>query len=429
MNSKLEKIEKNTALLKIEVDREQFEKGIQRAYKKNVKRFNIPGFRKGKAPRPIIERHYGEGIFYEDAINEVCPRAYQQAVEEHGLQPVDQPEIDIIQIEKDKPFIFEAVVTVKPEVNLGNYKGIQVEKKEYPVTGEDVDKELENMRNMNARLVTTEQEPAENEDMLIIDYKGYIEGEQFEGGTADNHTLVLGSGQFIEGFEKQLLGAKAGDNVEVNVTFPEYYRAEHLAGKEAVFQVEVKEVKKKELPALDDEFVKDISEFDSLEELKKDIKEKLEKKAIQKADNELEEELIKKVTENTTIDIPEIMIEKQKDIIIRDFEIQLMYQGIKLDDYLTYVGQGLEEFRDSFNEGAGKRVKTQLTLEKIAKIEGITETEEELNKEVEELSKMYKRDDIEEFRNTLGESELNYIKDNIIVKKTVNFLIENAAIK
>ncbi len=425
MNSKLEKIEKNTAVLEIQVDREQFEKGIQRAYKKNVKRFNIPGFRKGKAPRPIIERHYGEGVFYEDAINEVCPKAYLQAIEEHDLQPVDQPEIDIVQIEKDKPFIFKAVVTVKPEVELGDYKGIQIEKKEYPVTDGDVDKELGKMRDMNARFVNVEDKPAKNEDMLTIDYKGYIDGEQFEGGTAENHTLVLGSEQFVEGFEEQLIGAKAGDSVEVNVTFPKDYKAEQLAGKDAIFQVDVKEVKEKELPDLDDEFVKDVSEFDSLEELRADIKGKLEEEAIRRAKDEFEEELLKKIADNAIIDVPEVMIEKQKDTIIRDFEMQLLYKGLNLEVYLNYIGQTLEEFRAGFDDAATYKVKNQLILEKIAKIEGIDVSEEELDKKIETLSNIYGKDDSEEFKDTLGESELNYIKESIIVRKTIEFLVEN----
>jgi trigger factor len=346
MNSKLEKIEKNTATLEIEVSEEQFEKGIQKAYKKNVGRFNIPGFRKGKAPRVIIERYYGEGVFYEDAINEVCPEAYQAAVDQHKLHPVDRPEIDIVQLEKGKPFIFKAIVTVKPEVVLGDYKGIRVEKKEYPVTDEDVDKELENMRNANARMVAVEGRPAKKDDMVIIDYKGFVGEEQFEGGTAENQPLVLGSGHFIEGFEDQLIGAKAGDSVEVKVTFPEDYHAEHLAGKEAVFKVDVKEIKEKELPDLDDEFAKDVSEFETLEDLKKDIRKKLEERAAHRAKHETEDEVIKKVTELSEIDIPEVMIEKQIDSMVRDFEMQLMYQGLKLEGYLDYYNKSMEEFRD-----------------------------------------------------------------------------------
>ena len=423
MNSKLEKIEKNTATLEIEVSEEQFEKGIQKAYKKNVGRFNIPGFRKGKAPRVIIERYYGEGVFYEDAINEVCPEAYQAAVDQHKLHPVDRPEIDIVQLEKGKPFIFKAIVTVKPEVVLGDYKGIRVEKKEYPVTDEDVDKELENMRNANARMVAVEGRPAKKDDMVIIDYKGFVGEEQFEGGTAENQPLVLGSGHFIEGFEDQLIGAKAGDSVEVKVTFPEDYHAEHLAGKEAVFKVDVKEIKEKELPDLDDEFAKDVSEFETLEDLKKDIRKKLEERAAHRAKHETEDEVIKKVTELSEIDIPEVMIEKQIDSMVRDFEMQLMYQGLKLEGYLDYYNKSMEEFRDGLRDEATERVRTQLTLEKVSQVEGVTASEEELDKELEEMAKRYKKEDIEKFKKSMGEDELNYIRESIIIRKTVDLLV------
>ena len=423
MNSKLEKIEKNTATLEIEVSEEQFEKGIQKAYKKNVGRFNIPGFRKGKAPRVIIERYYGEGVFYEDAINEVCPEAYQAAVDQHKLHPVDRPEIDIVQLEKGKPFIFKAIVTVKPEVVLGDYKGIRVEKKEYPVTDEDVDKELENMRNANARMVAVEGRPAEKDDMVIIDYKGFVGEEQFEGGTAENRSLVLGSGHFIEGFEDQLIGAKAGDSIEVKVTFPEDYHVEHLAGEEAVFKVDVKEIKEKELPDLDDEFAKDVSEFETLEDLKKDIRKKLEERAAHRAKHETEDEVIKRVTELSEIDIPEVMIEKQIDSMVRDFEMQLMYQGLKLEGYLDYYNKSMEEFRDGLRDEATERVRTQLTLEKVSQVEGVTASEEELDKELEEMAKRYKMEDIEKFKKSMGEDELNYIRESIIIRKTVDLLV------
>ena len=429
MSSKVEKIENNTATLEIEVSSEQFEKGVNRAYKKNAGRFNIPGFRKGRAPRFIIERHYGEGIFYEDAINEVCPGAYQDAVEEHSLQPVDRPEIDIVQIEKGKPFIFKAVVTVKPEVTLGEYDGIEVEKKEYPVTDEDVEKELDNMRESGARMVTVEDRAAQKDDMVMIDYKGFVDGEQFEGGSAENQSLVLGSGHFIEGFEDQLIGAKAGDSVTVKVKFPEDYQAEHLAGKDAEFQVEVREIKEKELPDLDDEFAKDVSELDTLEELKTDIREKLEEKAQQRAKNELENEVIKKAAELTEVDIPDVMIEKQIDTMIRDFEIQLMYQGLKLEDYLKHMGNSKDDLRNNLRKDAKERVKTQLMLEKISETEGIIETEEELDHEIEKLAKQYKQEDEDKFKKSLGEDELNYIKESIIIRKTAELLVEKASIK
>ncbi len=429
MVSKLEKIENNIATLEIEVSQEQFEQGIKKAYKKIAGRFNIPGFRKGKAPRSIIERHYGEGIFYEDAINEVCPDAYQAAVEEHDLKPVDRPEIDIVQIEKEKPLVFKAVVTVKPEVVLGEYKGIQVEKKEYPVTDEQVETELDNMRQSNARMIAAQERPTRKDDMLIIDYKGFVGDEQFEGGTAENQSLVLGSGRFIEGFEDQLIGVNAGDSVKVTVTFPEDYQAEKLAGKEAVFQVDVKEIKEKELPALDDEFAKDVSEFDTLGELKADIRSKLEERARLRVKNETENEVIKKVTELSSIDIPEVMVEKQIDAMVRDFEIQLMYQGLNMENYLEHFKQSRDDFRAGLKNDAQERVKTQLTLEKVSEIEGITETREELDKEIEDMAKQYKQEDMSKFKKSLGEDELNYIKESIIIRKTIDFLVESSIIK
>lgn len=428
MNSKLEKIEKNTATLEIEVDAEQFEIGLQKAYKRNVSRFNIPGFRKGKAPRSIIERHYGEGIFYEDAINILCPDAYETAVEEHGLHPVDKPLIDIVQIEKGKSLIFKAVVVVKPEVKLGQYKGIEIEKKEYPVTDEDVEKELSRLRDANARMVTVEGRPAKEGDMLILDYKGFVEGEQFEGGTAENQPLVLGSGRFIAGFEEQLVGANAGDDVEVKVRFPEEYHSESLAGKEAMFRVKVKEIKEKELPVMDDEFAKDVSEFDSLEELKKDIRDRLEKRAEARARNEMENEAIKKAAASAEIDVPEVMIEKQIDSMVKDFELQLMYQGLKLEDYLAHIQGSVEDLRNNLKQDAEERVRTQLTLEKISQVEGITETQGELDEEIEKTAKQYRQENLEKFRESLGEDELNYLKNSIIVRKTIDFLVENAKI-
>jgi len=426
MSSKLEKIEKNMATLEIEVDAEKFEEGLKKAYKKNVSKFNIPGFRKGKAPRRIIENRYGEGVFYEDAINIICPDAYEQAIEEHNLEPVDRPEIDIVDIEKGKNFVFKAVVTVKPEVNPGEYKGIEVEKKEYPVTNEDVEKELEKMRESNARMINVEDRAAQKEDMLLIDYKGFIGEEQFEGGTAENQSLVLGSGRFIEGFEEQLEGAKIGDEVEVKVTFPENYQAEELAGKDAVFQVKVKGIKEKELPELDDEFAKDVSEFDTLDELKADINEKLEKNGEEKAKREIENEVIEKVTEQAEIDVPEVMVKNQIDNMIRDFQLQIMYQGLKIEDYFKHTGSSIEDLKNNFKEDAEKKVRMQLTLEKISKVEGISETEEELNEEIEKMAKQYNQEDVEKFKKAMGEKELNYIKENIIIRKTVDFLVQNA---
>jgi trigger factor len=429
MNSKLEKIEKNMATLEIEVDPEQFENGLKKAYKKTVGRFNIPGFRKGKAPMAIIERHYGEGVFYEEAINILCPDAYEEAVEQHGIEPVDTPKIDIVDIGRDKGLIFKAIVTVKPEVKLGQYKGIEIEKKEYPVTDEDVDKELEKLRDINARMVSVQDRPAKEGDMVIIDFKGFIGDEPFEGGSAENYSLTLGSGQFIEGFEDQLVGAGIGDQVDVNVTFPEDYHSEELAGEQAVFKVTVKEIKEKELPEVDDEFAKDVSEFDTLEQLKQDIKQNLEKRAEIRAKNEMQNQAVKKAVEQSEVDIPDVMIEKQIDTMVKDFEMQLMYQGLKLENYLESAKTSLEDFRNSLKKDAEDRVKSQLVIEKISKVEGITETQEELDAEIEEMAKRYRQQDVEKFKEALGENELNYLKDSIIVRKTIELLVDNANIK
>ncbi|NLM43089.1 MAG: trigger factor [Clostridiales bacterium] len=428
MSSKLEKLEKNVATLEITVSAEKLEEGIAKAYIKNVKKFNIPGFRRGKAPRKLIEKYYGEGIFYEDAINEVCPDAYNQAIEEHNLEPVDRPTIDILEIESGKGIVFKAEVTVKPEVELGQYKGIEVEKKEYNVTDEDVDKELETLRNKNARIIDVTDRPVKMGDITTIDFKGFIDEKQFDGGTAENYKLEIGSGQFIPGFEEQLIGATIDNEVDVNVTFPEDYRAEELAGKPALFKVTVKEIKEKELLPLDDEFAKDVSEFDTLEELKEDIKRKKTEEAERIAKNEYENNVIKKVVENAKVDIPEVMIDNQIESMIRDFDYQLRYQGLDLDSYLKYMNISYEEMKESYKETAEDRVKTQLVMEAITKAENIEVTDEELESEIEKTAKQYNQE-IEKFKKTLRERDIEYIKEGLQLQKTIDFLVDNSVSK
>ena len=428
MSSKLEKLEKNVATLEITVSAEKLEEGIAKAYIKNVKKFNIPGFRRGKAPRKLIEKYYGEGIFYEDAINEVCPDAYNQAIEEHNLEPVDRPTIDILEIESGKGIVFKAEVTVKPEVELGQYKGIEVEKKEYNVTDEDVDKELEILRNKNARIIDVTDRPVKMGDITTIDFKGFIDEKQFDGGTAENYKLEIGSGQFIPGFEEQLIGATIDNEVDVNVTFPEDYRAEELAGKPALFKVTVKEIKEKELLPLDDEFAKDVSEFDTLEELKEDIKRKKTEEAERIAKNEYENNVIKKVVENAKVDIPEVMIDNQIESMIRDFDYQLRYQGLDLDSYLKYMNISYEEMKESYKETAEDRVKTQLVMEAITKAENIEVTDEELESEIEKTAKQYNQE-IEKFKKTLRERDIEYIKEGLQLQKTIDFLVDNSVSK
>lgn len=428
MNSKLEKIENNVATLEISVSPEKLEEGIMKSYLKNVKKFNIAGFRKGKAPRKIIERHYGEAVFYEDAINIVCPDAYDEAVKEHNLDPVDRPDIDIVEIEGGKGMIFKAVVTVKPEVVLGQYKGIEAEKKEYNVTDEDVNKEIDVMREKNARLVEVTDRPVKNGDIAIIDYKGFVDDKQFEGGTSENHNLEIGGGQFIPGFEEQLIGAELGKEVDVNVKFPDEYHSEELKGKSALFKVTVKEIKEKQLVDLDDEFAKDVSEFDTLEGLKADIRNKREEEAKRLEKQQYEDEVINKVVENATVDIPEVMVDAQVNIMLRDFDYQLRYQGLNLEAYLKYMNMDIDKLKESYKEVAKGRVKSQLVLEKVAETEGVSATDEDLDAEIEKTAKHYQQD-LEKFKKTLKEDEISYIKDGVIVQKTIDFLVENSVAK
>lgn len=428
MNSKLEKIENNVATLEISVSPEKLEEGIMKSYLKNVKKFNISGFRKGKAPRKIIERHYGEAVFYEDAINIVCPDAYDEAVKEHNLDPVDRPDIDIVEIESGKGLIFKATVTVKPEVALGQYKGIEADKKEYNVTDEDINKEIDTMREKNARLVDVTDRPAKVGDITLIDFKGFVGDNQFEGGTSENHKLEIGSGQFIPGFEEQLVGVELGKEVDVNVQFPEDYRSEELAGKPAIFKVTIKEIKEKQLADLDDEFAKDVSEFDTLEDLKADIRKKREEEAKRLEKQQYEDDVISKVVENATLDIPEVMVDAQVNIMLRDFDYQLRYQGLNLEAYLKYANMDMDKLKESYRDVARGRVKSQLVLEKVAEIEGVAATEEDLNTEIEKTAKHYEQD-LEKFKTTLKEDEVSYIKDGIIVQKTIDFLVENSVAK
>lgn len=426
MSSTVVKNEKNEVTLKIEVGAETFGQEIEKAYKKMKGKFNIPGFRKGKAPKKIIELHYGEGVFYEEAINGIFPEVYEKAIDEHNLEPVDRPSLDIEQIGKGKNLVFNVTVTVKPEVTLGEYKGIEVEKKEYNVKEEDIKAEIEQLRDRNARLISVEG-PVKDGDHVIIDYAGFVGENQFEGGTAENQTLVIGSGQFIPGFEEQLIGAQAGEDVEVKVTFPDPYHSEELAGKDAIFKVKIHEIKEKELPELDDEFAKDVSEKDTLEELKSDIKNRLEEAAKNKEEKELREEVLKKVVENTNVDIPEVMVESETDHMIDEFNYQLQFQGLNLDTYLQYTNTKLEDIREQMKEEAYNRVKTQLTLEAIEKAENIEVAEEDLNKELEKYAEQYKME-VEKFKKTLRDQDYDQIKMGIQSKKAIDFLVQEAKI-
>jgi trigger factor len=427
MKAKVENVEKNVVQLEIEVDAAKFEEGMQKSYFKNVKKFNVPGFRKGKAPRNIIERYYGEQALYEDAINFVCPDEFDRAVEENDIHPVEKPEIDIKDIGKGKNLVFTAKVTVKPEVELGEYKGIEVGKIEVSVSDEDIEKELKKIAEENARMLTIDDRAVQMGDTVVIDFEGFVDNAAFEGGKGKDYNLVIGSGEFIPGFEDKLEGVCKGDEVDVNVTFPEDYGKAELAGKPAVFKVKVNEIKLKELPVIDDEFAKDVSEFDTLDAYKEDIKKKLFENAEHKAKHETEDNVVDKAVENATVDIPHVMIERQIDNMVYDFDMRLRYQGMDLQKYMDIMGMDPQAFRGQFESRAEKEVKTQLVLEKISKDEGYDATEEEINGEIKKLAENYKQDE-EEFKKHLHEDDIEYIKRNLVMKKTVDFIVQNAKV-
>ena len=426
MATTFEKLSSNKVKLGFTVDAAKFDEAIRKAYQKDVKNITIPGFRKGKAPMQVIENHYGAGVFYEDAFEILFPEVYQAALTEHGVTPVDRPELNMEQIEKGKDLIFSVEVFVTPDVELGQYKNLGIEKKVDEVTEDDVKAEIERARDRAARYIDVTDRPAKLDDQVNIDYAGFVGEEQFEGGTDQGHDLVLGSGQFIPGFEDQLVGAEAGSDVEVHVTFPEKYHAENLAGKEATFKVKVNSIREKEVPALDDDFVKEASETaNTVDEYKAEIREKLEKQAEQKADNAFESEILEAVVENTKIDLPEAMIEEQIDNMLRDMEMRLMYQGMRLDDYLKYTGQTREDLRKVYHDEAERRVRTQLTLEEIRKVEEIKAEEADIDEEMKSLAEQ-SRKSLEDFKASLTENDKKYFEEVASLTKTIKFLKDNA---
>ena len=426
MATTFEKLSSNKVKLGFTVDAAKFDEAIRKAYQKDVKNITIPGFRKGKAPMQVIENHYGAGVFYEDAFEILFPEVYQAALTEHGVTPVDRPELNMEQIEKGKDLIFSVEVFVTPDVELGQYKNLGIEKKVDEVTEDDVKAEIERARDRAARYIDVTDRPAKLDDQVNIDYAGFVGEEQFEGGTAQGHDLVLGSGQFIPGFEDQLVGAEAGSDVEVHVTFPEKYHAENLAGKEATFKVKVNSIREKEVPELDDDFVKEASETaNTVDEYKAEIREKLEKQAEQKADNAFESEILEAVVENTKIDLPEAMIEEQIDNMLRDMEMRLMYQGMRLDDYLKYTGQTREDLRKVYHDEAERRGRTQLTLEEIRKAEKIKAEEADIDEEMKSLAEQ-SRKSLEDFKASLTENDKKYFEEVASLTKTIKFLKDNA---
>lgn len=423
MSAKWEKLENNQGVLTVEVDAQEFDKALDQAFKKVVKKVSIPGFRKGKVPRSLFEKRFGVEALYQDALDIILPEAYPKAIEEAGIEPVDRPEIDVEQIEKGKTLIFTAKVTVKPEVKLGEYKGLEVKKEDTTVTDEDVENELKQLQERHAELVVKEDGKIENGDTVVIDFEGFVDGEAFEGGKAENYSLEIGSGTFIPGFEDQLIGLEAGVEKEIEVTFPEEYHAENLAGKPATFKVKVHEIKTKELPALDDEFAKDVNDaVETLEELKAKTKERLEEQKKHYAENKLRDELVEKAAENAEVDIPQVMIDNEVDRMMREFEQRLQMQGMNLELYFQFSGQDEDGLRDQMKEDAEKRVKYNLTLEAIVKAENITVSEEEVDAEIEKMAEMYNMS-AENVKKALGSTE--GIEEELKMKKAIDFLVEN----
>jgi len=428
MKVKVENVENKANEVKLEftVEAAKFDEAIQSVYKKNAKYFNIPGFRKGKAPFKMVEKAYGIQIFYEDAFNEVATEVYPKGLEENNVEAVSKPEIDIVQIEAGKDLIFTAVVQTKPEVKLGKYKGIEIKKVEYNVSDEDVDHELSHIAEHNARLVSVEDRAVETGDTTIIDFEGFVGDVAFEGGKAENYELEIGSGRFIPGFEEQIVGMKLEEDKDIKVTFPEEYPSKDLAGKEAIFKIKLHEIKKKELPEINDEFAKDASEFDTLADWKKSIKEKKEKENASRAKYEMQEKAIEAVTANATIDIPSGMIETQLDNMENDISSRLAYQGMNLDQYLQMIGKTKQEFRDENKEQAEKQVKTNLVLEAIIKDAKIKVTEEEIGNKIKEMADAYGKKEEEVKENPQLKK---YVEENMKTEKVIQYIVDNAKIK
>ena len=425
MSLQVEKMEKNMAKLTIEVSAEDLEKAMQSAYQKAKGRISIPGFRKGKAPRKMIEQMYGKGIFLEDAVNALIPEHYSKALSECELEIVSQPQIDVTQMEPGKALIFTAEVAVKPEVTLGEYKGVEVPKAEIEVTEEEIEASLKREQEKNSRTITVEDRAAEEGDIVTIDFEGFVDGEAFEGGKGEAYPLTLGSHTFIPGFEEQLVGAKTGDHVEVNVTFPEEYQAKELAGKAAVFQCDVKKIEAKELPELNDDFAKDVSEFDTLAEYKEDVKKNLTESKEKEALRAKEDAAIEKIIENAEMEIPEAMIDTQCRQMMDDFGRRMQSQGLSMEQYFQFTGQTAEKMMEDMKPQALKRIQTRLVLEKIVEVENIQPTEEEVNEEISKMAAMYKME-ADKLKELVGEREMEQMKKDMAVQKAVTFVAEAA---
>ena len=423
MEAKMEKIDVNVVKFEVKVEADKFKEALTRAYKKNIKKFNVPGFRKGKVPMNVVKKYYGVEVLLEDAVNFAIEGSYANVLKENNVRPVDFPKVEVVQAEEGKDLIYTAEVTVYPEVELGAYKGLNVEKKTYEVTEEEVVAKLKEMQEKNAR-VEVKEGAIENGNIAVIDFKGFIDGVAFEGGEGHDYSLEIGSGSFIDNFEEQLVGAKAGDKVEVNVTFPENYGKEELNGKPAKFEVEVKEVKAKELPVLDDEFAKEVSEFETLEALKEDTTKKLEEANTARAEREYEEAILRAVVENAKMDIPAVMVEQEIDRMVQNLAQRLQYQGLTLEQYFQFTGTDAEKMREYMKENAETKVKTELVLEALQKAEKMEVLDEELKEKASEVAKLYGAND-EKMVELLLQNQREALVADVMTSKVINFLKEN----
>lgn len=425
MSYAVENLEKSMAKITITVDADAFEEAMVKSYNKNKKNISIQGFRKGKAPRKMVEKLYGPEVFYEDAANFAIPDAYEEAAKESGLEIVSRPEIDVVEIEKGKDFVFTATVAVKPEVTLGDYKGIEVEKKTVKVMAADVNAEIDKVREQNSRMITVENRGIKKDDTAVIDFEGFVDGEPFQGGKGEDYSLVIGSHSFIDTFEDQLVGKKAGEEVDVNVTFPEEYHEASLKGKPALFKVTVKEIKKKELPKLDDEFASEVSEFETLKEYKASVKKNLTERRKEEAKREKENAVVEKVVENITVELPEPMIDEQTQQMIQEFAGRLSSQGLSFDQYMQMTGMTVDALMGQMKPEAEKRIRTRLALEAIVDAEKIKATAKDIDKEIENMANMYQME-VDKIKEMIGDAEKEQIGKDLAVQKAVDFVVKNA---
>ncbi len=425
MSLQVEKLEKNMAKLTVEASAEELEKAIEKAYQKQKKQISIPGFRKGKVPRQMVEKMYGREVFYEDAANELIPDAYDKALSECEEDIVSSPKIEVVQIEAGKPFIFTATVALKPEVTLGKYKGVKIDKIDTEVTEEDVDAEIDRERENNARTITVEDRPVKDGDLTTLDFEGFVDGVAFEGGKGENYPLTIGSGAFIPGFEEQLIGAQIGKEVDVKVTFPEDYQAKELQGKEAVFKCTIKEIKEKELPEADDEFASEVSEFDTFAEYREDVKKNLAEKKEKDAKNRREEAALKAVVDEAKMEIPEAMLETQQRQMVDEFAQRITMQGLSMEQYFQFTGTSYEQLAEQMKPQAEERIRARLVLEAVAGAENIEATDEDYEQELKTMAEVYQME-VDKVKELMGEREKKNIMQDIAVRKAAEFIAENA---